>query len=393
MNLLLLILAIVGHGYLLMIGLNLVYSRPYSRVLLRTLRKVCGLLLVVGPVAIVWFLGLDAMRLLETRTVSPVSVASAIFVCFGLLCIFNTCQYHFRPRPRGLLSEESQTIDIAYELGGRPVGDGKHRSLAAKSWNDLFRVEFTKLELAPQGLPPAWDGLTILHLSDLHFYGTPAIEYYDAVLWHAMADGPPDLVVISGDIIDDERYVEWIRPVLSKLSWTIGAVAILGNHDWWFDDQPIRGAMASLGIAVLGNGVHTLDVRGLPLVAIGHEGPWFRPAPDPTTWPDGFRLLVSHTPDNLGWAKRNGISLMLSGHNHGGQIRLPLFGSMFVPSRYSRKYDMGTFEEGPTMLHVNRGLSGKEPIRLRCRPQVTRITLRAPANLSGVVSTVPTVGS
>jgi predicted MPP superfamily phosphohydrolase len=68
---------------------------------------------------------------------------------------------------------------------------------------------------------------------------------------------------------------------------------------------------------------------------------------------------------------------MLSGHNHGGQIRLPIFGSLFVPSRYSRRYDMGTFHEPPTVLHVNRGLSGKEAIRFRCRPQVSRIQLRS----------------
>ena len=85
----------------------------------------------------------------------------------------------------------------------------------------------------------------------------------------------------------------------------------------------------------------------------------------------GSGLLVSHTPDNIGWARRNGCRLMLSGHNHGGQIRVPVFGSLFVPSRYSRRYDMGTFHEPPTVLHVNRGLSGKEAIRFRCRPQVT----------------------
>ena len=56
---------------------------------------------------------------------------------------------------------------------------------------------------------------------------------------------------------------------------------------------------------------------------------------------------------------------MLSGHTHGGQIRVPIFGSLFVPSRYSRKYDMGTFHESPTVLHVTRGISGKEAIRFR----------------------------
>ena len=68
---------------------------------------------------------------------------------------------------------------------------------------------------------------------------------------------------------------------------------------------------------------------------------------------------------------------MLSGHNHGGQIRLPLLGSIFVPSRYGRRFDAGTFEEPPTVLHVSRGLAGQHPLRINCRPEVTRLVLRA----------------
>jgi hypothetical protein len=90
-----------------------------------------------------------------------------------------------------------------------------------------------------------------------------------------------------------------------------------------------------------------------------------------------FRLCLSHTPDNIAWARRAGIDLMLSGHVHGGQIRFPVIGSMLVPSRYGRRYDCGVFAEGPTLLHVSRGLSGEHPLRYGCRPEVTRITLRS----------------
>ena len=129
---------------------------------------------------------------------------------------------------------------------------------------------------------------------------------------------------------------------------------------------------------VVGNTVEQIEVRGLPLLVIGNESPWFRPAPDLAKCPDGpFRLCLSHTPDNLPWARRNGIDLMLAGHNHGGQIRLPLIGSMFVPSRFGRRYDCGTFHEPPTLLHVSRGLAGMQPLRYNCRPEVTRIVLRA----------------
>jgi predicted MPP superfamily phosphohydrolase len=67
---------------------------------------------------------------------------------------------------------------------------------------------------------------------------------------------------------------------------------------------------------------------------------------------------------------------MLAGHNHGGQIRVPFFGSILVPSQFSRRYDCGTFHEPPTLLNVSRGLAGQHPLRYFCRPEVTRITLR-----------------
>src|SRR5437870_1659061 len=76
-----------------------------------------------------------------------------------------------------------------------------------------------------------------------------------------------------------------------------------------------------------------LDVRGHQMIVIGHEGPWFRPPDVSDCPPEGFRLGLSHTPDNLPWAKRHRIDLMLAGHVHGGQIRLPLVGSIFVPSK------------------------------------------------------------
>jgi hypothetical protein len=95
-----------------------------------------------------------------------------------------------------------------------------------------------------------------------------------------------------------------------------------------------------------------------------------------TPCPTGFRLCLSHTPDNIVWARKNEIDLMLSGHVHGGQIRLPLVGSIFVPSRYGRRYDCGTFDEPPTVMHVSRGLAGQHPLRINCRPEVTWLELK-----------------
>jgi hypothetical protein len=181
--------------------------------------------------------------------------------------------------------------------------------------------------------------------------------------------------------VDSDRHHRWVVPVLGRLRWKLAAFAILGNHDSWYDPTLVRRRLARLGIRVLGNGFEALAVAGRPMIVIGNEAPWFSPPPDLKDCPaDGFRLCLSHTPDNLPWAKQHGMDLMLAGHTHGGQIRLPLFGSILVPSRFSRRYDCGLFYEPPTLLHVSRGLGSKHPVRYNCRPEVTRIILRTGAS-------------
>lgn len=112
----------------------------------------------------------------------------------------------------------------------------------------------------------------------------------------------------------------------------------------------------------------------------GDETPWIGQQPDLANSAQSlFRILLSHTPDNIAWALNNQVDLMISGHTHGGQIRLPVLGPIHCPSRYGLQFSAGEFWLDPTLLHVSRGLSGREPIRYGCRPELTRLILRAPA--------------
>ncbi len=184
-------------------------------------------------------------------------------------------------------------------------------------------------------------------------------------------------MALTGDVVDSNWHHRWIVPILGRLRWHVAAYAILGNHDAWRDPTLIRRRLRRVGLRVLGNGWEQVMVRGEPLVVVGHEGPWFHPAPDLRDCPaEPFRLCLSHTPDNLAWARRQRMDLVLAGHVHGGQIRLPLLGSVFVPSRHSRHYDCGTFYAPPTIMHVGRGLAGQHPLRFFCKPEVTRIILK-----------------
>ncbi len=87
--------------------------------------------------------------------------------------------------------------------------------------------------------------------------------------------------------------------------------------------------------------------------------------------PDAFRLLMTHGPHVMGWAKRNRFDLVLAGHLHGGQIRMPVLGPVT-----GGKYHGGVFEEGGAVMHVGRGLGQLTPVRWGCRPEVTKIVLR-----------------
>ena len=267
--------------------------------------------------------------------------------------------------------------DVARELGYPPAGHSRQTSLTRLPGNQCFQVDFVQRTLNLPQLPAAWDGLTILHLSDLHFCGTPDRAFYSYVMDRCRDWGTPDLLALTGDIVDSDKHYRWIVPVLGRLRWQVGAFAILGNHDSWREPPLIRRRLRKLGMHVLGNSWEQIEVRGQPLLVIGNEFPWFKPEADLSACPAGvFRLCLSHTPDRIAWCRRHHLDLMLAGHVHGGQIRLPFIGSLFVPSRYSRRYDCGVFFEPPTLMLVSRGLAGQHPLRFNCRPEVTWIVLK-----------------
>jgi predicted MPP superfamily phosphohydrolase len=323
---------------------------------------------------------LDGLFVLPSGPLWPPTVqeltAAYVVICAAAGFVALPLDTAGRLLRRDPAESRSQVLDGAKQLGYRPAGRGRLPLLTRLPGNEVFQLEMVERTLRLPRLPAAWEGLTVLHLTDLHLHGTPDRDWYRWVMDRCAA-WEPDLVAITGDIADSYSHQRWVVPVLGRLRWRLAAFAILGNHDHWYDPPYIRRRLRRLGMRVLHNDWEQLQVRGEPLVVIGHEGPWQRPAPDLGACPQGpFRLCLSHTPDNIRWGQRHGIDLMLSGHVHGGQIRVPLFGSVLVPSRYGRRYDCGTFEEPPTLLHVSRGLGGEEPVRYGCRPEAVKLILR-----------------
>jgi predicted MPP superfamily phosphohydrolase len=378
---LLLLGACIGHGYLMIVGLNVLYAWPLPHRLLKYTRKIDLLIIAAGPVLFLYAMDFVGTQRLSWERGELRSFLAPYVVCCWAIGFFvapmaEIC-YLLRRKARQVVNERREIVDVAQKLGHAPAGNAKHAHLCRLPGNRVFRVEFVDMTLALPQLPAAWDGLTILHLTDLHFCGTPDRSFFHVVVERCLQAGAPDLIALTGDVVDSDWHHRWIVPVLGRLRCNIAAFAILGNHDAWRDVSVIRRRLRRIGMRVLGNGCEVLNVRGTPMAVIGHEGPWFVPPPDLNRCPpDAFRLCLSHTPDNISWARRHRIDLVLAGHVHGGQIRLPVLGSVFVPSRYSRQYDCGTFYRSPTVMHVGRGLAGQHPLRFFCNPEVTRITLK-----------------
>lgn len=368
----------VGHAFLLTTALNVLYGCALPKPVLKPWRHITGVLILLFPpvFALVWAYADLGTR--EAPTDLGLAVGLYVLACVPVAALYaylNVVRYFRRP-PACVVSESTRTVDFWPELGEKLIGDGKGQSLTRVPGNGVFTLDVTDLTLALPNLPAELDGLTLLLLSDLHFHGTPSRLYFERVLAEATAGPTPDLVCLAGDFVDTDTHHEWIQPLLGPLRATGAKLAILGNHDKYHAPDRVRGELSAAGYTVLGNAWQQITVRGVPVVVVGHEGPWFAPAPDLSGAPVGpFRLCLSHTPDNFYWGIANRIGLMVCGHVHGGGIRVPLLGSIFVPSVFGRRFDMGVFTKGGTAMVVGRGVSGKEPLRIRCNPQVIRIRI------------------
>jgi predicted MPP superfamily phosphohydrolase len=288
--------------------------------------------------------------------------------------------------PAALVSNDTALIDVAARLGFRPLS-GQARLVAHFPGNQLLKIAVHHKTLRLPNLPQSLDGLRIAHLSDLHMTGQIGREFYDVVVAETNALAP-DLVVITGDILEKDCCLPWIEATLGRLQAPHGKFFILGNHEQRLRDVSLlRRTLVEAGFIDLDGKCQTLKVHDVEVRLVGNELPWFgelpfipnqSPAAEPRT-PNAepcFRVLLSHTPDNFSWAKSQGFDLMLAGHTHGGQIRLPRLGAVIAPSMYGSRYAGGLYFEPPTLLHVSRGLAGIHPIRLNCPPELALLILK-----------------
>ncbi len=314
---------------------------------------------------------------------------STIVAIYGILCwlmlayvLVYWCGRTLWPhKPAALLSNHTQQIDTVAEFGQPLTGERLAGWLAKIPGNQMLRIHAQHKRLYLPQLPAELDGLRIAHLSDLHMTGQLRREFYERAV--ELARGwQPDLVAVTGDILDKARCLDWISPVLGSLQGRHGQFFVLGNHDLRVPLDQLRDNLRAAGYTDLGGRTAVVTVGDCPILLAGNELPWIDAAPQDVaarrdSLPDThFSILLAHTPDQIGWSRDHRFDLMLAGHTHGGQICLPVIGPVISPSRYGVKYAGGLFDEPPTLMHVSRGLSALHLLRFRCPPEITLLELR-----------------
>jgi predicted MPP superfamily phosphohydrolase len=244
-----------------------------------------------------------------------------------------------------------------------------------------FTPQVTRPTLWIPRLPAGWDGVRILHVTDLHHGPLVSGLYLRSALERARAL-PHDIAFFTGDFISlSISFMSGVADLLRNWRAPLGAWATLGNHDHYNGPEAVTRALEGIGIPVLSNTATRLRRGGDPLWLIGVDDPStshsrldvaMRKITD-----DVPRLLLAHSPDIvLGFPER-AIDLTLTGHTHGGQVCLPGGKPLICPTTLGPDYAQGAFLWRHGTLYVNRGLGVVTlPLRTFCPPEIALITLR-----------------
>ncbi len=256
----------------------------------------------------------------------------------------------------------------------------KLTGLHGRGVRNALDIRLTRLEIPLAGLPATFDGYTILQMSDLHADGPIDLEPSVA---RALFGIEPDLCVLTGDYryrltgTHDEAAAPMAR-ILSHVRARDGIVGIMGNHDLATMMEPLRRAGVDLVVnehRVLRRGADEIVLIGLDDV---HA---YQPVDEAAArlagMPDGFRILLVHSPEMPEQAAAAGVSLYLCGHTHGGQICLPGGRPLLTNIRTAARYARGLWTCGDMTGYTTTGVGvSVMPIRFNCPPEAALITLR-----------------
>jgi uncharacterized protein len=377
MELLLLLVALLGHAFLWIGLVNRIHSVGMRRKVLKTISWSCFLCMVAIPVAIGWWYVVGRP---ENWTFVIAAYAAICCVVAPVTLLRLVWLRWLQPTPSVVRFHRRRRIDIALD-GDGSNGDSKHHWLAHLPLNEALHLEVNQWVLDVPRLSPTLDGLSILHLSDLHLIDRISKAYFQEVV-RVCNELQPDLACITGDIVDRTECIDWIPDTLGRLKTRHGVYFILGNHDRRVDTGRLRRMLEQSGLVDLGGRWLSIAIDGTSVALAGNEQPWFkgsgtRPHSPGATAGRGLVIALAHSPDQFAWARAQNADLLLAGHTHGGQIRIPLLGAILSPTAAGVRYISGVYYVAPTILHVTQGISSDIPLRWNCRPEIAHLRLRA----------------
>lgn len=268
-------------------------------------------------------------------------------------------------------------------LLGMGLGSAAYARFIEPEW-----LEFSEVTV-PLQIYPENDPLKLLHLSDLHASKLVSFEYLDNAIRKSLTYRP-DLICITGDFISSEiPDIDRYTLLLRKLSSAAPTFAVFGNHDGghWSarrggakDISGIQDILLGSAIVPLVNRKQSLTIRGRDLVLAGLGDLWAGMFSPKTIFQESLAeegktiILLSHNPDTKDFLRKYHWHLMLSGHTHGGQIRIPLLGTPFAPVK-DKRYVEGLHRWEKRWLHITRGVGNVRGLRFNCRPQVSLLNL------------------
>jgi uncharacterized protein len=253
--------------------------------------------------------------------------------------------------------------------------------LYSRGQRNALAPQLRQIELRLPGLPPAFDGFSILQISDLHI---DKIDGLAEALVSVLTPLRPDLCVLTGDYRYEIRgscagVYPRMRVVLSSVHARLGIYGILGNHDaaeiaYWLDEQ---------GVHMLMNDSVAIELNGARVWIAGTDDPYDYRCDDLSKAtagvpPEAFKILLTHTPALYAQAAEAGVHLYLCGHTHAGQIRLPLLGALRKNGPFPRRFVQGTWVYKGMQAYTSWGAGCSTlPVRFNCPPEVTLMRLRA----------------
>ena len=260
---------------------------------------------------------------------------------------------------------------------------GRHGSPAQADW---FTVETVRLEL--RRLPKVFSGIRVAQISDIHMGGWMNKDRLQIVA-NLLMNEQPDVLLITGDFLIGRGFAEktrnWLgdlNTVLTPLASAIPSYAVLGNHDYWTNSRAVRAMLSSSGITDLTNTVSMLHRQGRTLYLCGVDdvraGDVRLDQVSSQLNGEDAAILLAHEPDFADVSAATGkFDLQVSGHTHGGQIVLPIFGAPILP-QLGKKYPSGLYKVGDMFQYTNRGLGANHmALRWNCPPEITIFLLES----------------